>query len=196
MNRRRLLQSALPLAALGASGCIGSFALTKRVLNWNRNFGSPIVSEIIFLIFIFFPIYETTIFIDAVLLNTIEFVTGSNPIGAAETEGEAVAELGRGARLRLRRRDNGVEITLRERNGAESVRVLEMDADGARVYDESGLLLASAFATADGGLVVLDGPGRLLASYGAEEIARVQSAYERGGDEAVVDAALELETNR
>lgn len=196
MNRRRLLQSALPLAALGASGCIGSFTLTKKVLNWNRNFGSPIVSEVVFLIFIFFPIYETTIFIDAVLLNTIEFVTGSNPLGAVETDGEAVAELGRGARLRLRRRGEGVELTLRERDGAESVRVLELDADGARVYDENGLLLASAFATADSGMVVLDGAGRLLASYGAEELARVQAAYDRGGDEAVVDAALELESTR
>ena len=87
MNRRRLLTAALPLAALSASGCIGSFALTKRVFNWNRGVGSPILPQVVFLIFIFLPVYEATLFLDAVVFNLLEFVTGSNLIGALETEG-------------------------------------------------------------------------------------------------------------
>ena len=68
MDRRRFLATALPLAALASSGCIGSFALTKKVYDWNKNMGSPIVSEIIFLVLVFIvPVYSITLFIDGVL---------------------------------------------------------------------------------------------------------------------------------
>lgn len=196
MNRRRLLTAALPLAALSASGCIGSFALTKRVFNWNRGVGSPIVSEIVFLIFIFLPVYEATLFLDAVVFNLLEFVTGSNPLGALESEGESVAEVAPGTKMRLRRRHGAIEIALTEPDGTRSVRTLEVDAEGARIYDEAGLLIASAFASAEGGVLVVDGPGRLLAAYSAEDVARANQAYDEAGDEALVEAAMEIDAAR
>lgn len=194
MNRRRLLAAALPLAALSASGCIGSFALTKRVFNWNRGFGSPIVSEIVFLVFIFLPVYEATLFLDAVILNTIEFITGSNPVGAIDAEQDL--EVAQGTRIRLRRRDGGLQLTLTEPDGTRTVRELELDAEGARVFDEAGLLIASAFASAEGGILVVDGPGRLLAAYTAEEVARAAQAYDAAGEPALVEAAMEIDAAR
>ncbi len=73
------------------TSCIGSFGLTGKVYNWNKLVGSKWVNEVVFLAFCIVPVYEISLFADAVVLNTIEFWTGSNPIAAGsvkKVEGE------------------------------------------------------------------------------------------------------------
>ena len=65
------------------SSCIGSFTLTNKVQKWNKTVGSKFVNEVVFICFHIIPIYEVTIFADAVVLNTIEFWNGSNPVTAS-----------------------------------------------------------------------------------------------------------------
>jgi hypothetical protein len=73
------------------SSCVGSFNLTNKVLNWNKNLGNKFVNELVFVALNIIPVYELSILIDAVVINTIEFWTGSNPVQAGliqEIEGE------------------------------------------------------------------------------------------------------------
>ncbi len=82
---RKLYRSvAAILAAVMLSGsfssCVGSFALTNRLLDWNRHIDSKLVNEIVFLAFWILPVYEVSALADLVILNSIEFWSGSNSV--------------------------------------------------------------------------------------------------------------------
>ncbi len=62
------------------TSCIGSFKLTNKVLEWNKGLGDRFVSELVFLVLVVVPVYEISLLIDGLVLNTIEFWTGSNPM--------------------------------------------------------------------------------------------------------------------
>ncbi len=70
--------------------CMGSFALTNKVYDFNKTVGGKFVNEIVFFAFLVVPVYSATMFIDGVILNAIEFWTGSNPM--AMNEGEVKKE--------------------------------------------------------------------------------------------------------
>lgn len=61
-------------------GCYGSFALTKKVHEWNGSLGDKWLNTVVMWILLFVPVYNATTFIDFVVLNTVEFWTGSNPL--------------------------------------------------------------------------------------------------------------------
>lgn len=65
------------------SSCIGSFALSKKVLAWNNQVGSKFVNEVVFFCFWVLPVYEVTMLADVIVLNSIEFWSGSNPMTAS-----------------------------------------------------------------------------------------------------------------
>ena len=71
------------------TSCIGSFALTKNVFNWNNSLGNKFVNELVFIVFCGI-VYPITTIADALVINSIEFWSGSNPIaqGTRIIEGE------------------------------------------------------------------------------------------------------------
>lgn len=64
------------------SSCIGSFSLTKSVMDWNSNVGKKFVNELVFVAFWILPVYEVTALADLLVLNSIEFWSGNNPVSA------------------------------------------------------------------------------------------------------------------
>ena len=84
MRKIRIAVGALLVAggSMLFSSCIGSFSLTKSVLNWNKNVGSKVVNELIFFAFWLVPVYEVTSVADLLILNSIEFWSGKNVIQA------------------------------------------------------------------------------------------------------------------
>lgn len=64
------------------SSCIGSFSLFHKVLNWNQSLGDKFVNELVFIALTIVPVYPVATFIDVVVLNSIEFWTGENPVEA------------------------------------------------------------------------------------------------------------------
>lgn len=84
------LTAALIASSILFSSCIGSFSLTNNVLDWNNKVGNKWVNELVFLVACVVPVYEISLFIDTVVLNTIEFWTGSNPMAQIDqtVEGE------------------------------------------------------------------------------------------------------------
>ena len=69
-------------ASMTFSSCIGSFALTNKMLSWNRSIGNKFVNELVFFAFWVLPVYEVTCLADVLVINSIEFWSGSNPIAA------------------------------------------------------------------------------------------------------------------
>ncbi|MBQ4358452.1 MAG: DUF3332 domain-containing protein [Paludibacteraceae bacterium] len=82
MNMRKLIVavSAVLASSVLFSSCIGSFALFNKVLDWNQGLGNKFVNELVFICLNIIPVYGISGLIDAIVLNTIEFWTGSNPI--------------------------------------------------------------------------------------------------------------------
>lgn len=62
------------------SSCIGSFGLSKTLLTWNQGIDNKFVNWIIFVLIS--PAYAFTMTADLLVLNSIEFWSGSNPIQA------------------------------------------------------------------------------------------------------------------
>ena len=60
------------------TSCMGSFKLTNGLYSWNENVGSKFVNELIFLLFVIIPVYEVTLLVDGIVLNTIEFWSGGD----------------------------------------------------------------------------------------------------------------------
>ncbi|MDD8019289.1 MAG: DUF3332 family protein, partial [Bacteroidota bacterium] len=61
-------------------GCYGSFNLTKKVYHWNGSVGGKWVVELVFLVCNIIPVYGVAGFIDVIILNSVEFWTGTNPV--------------------------------------------------------------------------------------------------------------------
>ncbi|MEF9924738.1 MAG: DUF3332 domain-containing protein, partial [Muribaculaceae bacterium] len=65
------------------TSCIGSFALTNKVLSWNQQVGNKFVNELVFFAFWILPVYELSAVADMLVINSIEFWSGSNPMSAS-----------------------------------------------------------------------------------------------------------------
>ena len=73
---------ALLAGAVTLSSCIGSFGLHSKLLNWNQGIGNKFVNELVFLAFNIIPVYGVCYLADALVINSIEFWSGSNPMAS------------------------------------------------------------------------------------------------------------------
>lgn len=74
------------LAALlcsSLSSCMGKFALTKNLYAWNEQISNKFVNELVFIAFWVLPVYEVCGLADLLVLNSIEFWSGDNPMSAS-----------------------------------------------------------------------------------------------------------------
>lgn len=78
-----LLMAATLASSVLFSSCIGSFGLTNKLLDWNRNIDSKFVNELVFIAFWIVPVYEISALADILVLNSIEFWSGNNPVADA-----------------------------------------------------------------------------------------------------------------
>lgn len=84
--KKRYLSVAVVCMLLGSmtlTSCIGSFRLTNSVLKWNNQVGSKFLNELVFVAFWILPVYEVTSLADILVLNSIEFWSGKNPLSAS-----------------------------------------------------------------------------------------------------------------
>lgn len=62
-------------------GCYGSFAFTKKVYDFNSSVsGNKFVNNLVFWLLSIIQVYEFAVAADVLVLNLIEFWTGSNPM--------------------------------------------------------------------------------------------------------------------
>jgi len=181
MTARRSIAFVLLAAfALPQTGCIGSFRLTDKVFQWNRQVGPLFVQEVLFLAFVILPVYEITVFVDAVVLNLIEAFTGSNPLSATEPVRDVALTDGRVLRFE-RLGDHRLRSTLLVDGAASTVREFDFRTDGMDVRGADGALVASASMDADGGLTLLGARGETVAAWSPATVRDAESAFEDRG---------------
>jgi len=136
---------ALLCGSMMFSSCIGSFALFNKVKDWNESLtDSKFVNEILYLAMWIVPVYEISFFVDNVVLNSIEFWTGSNPVANA---GEVKKVQGEKGEYLVKTNADGYTITnevgeelnlkfdaeaqsWNVMNGDEAIELLTINADG------------------------------------------------------------------
>ena len=81
MKKSKLTLVAVVLSgSLLFSSCVGSFGLFNRLSSWNQGVGNKFVNELVFLAFNIVPVYGVAYLADALVINSIEFWSGSNPM--------------------------------------------------------------------------------------------------------------------
>ena len=104
--------SLVSVFAIAQTGCMGSFGLTNSLYSWNEGAtGNKFVNNLIFWAFLIIPVYEVTLFIDAVILNLIEFWSGSNPTAMEEGEVETQIVEKDGVTYLMKATKNNFEVT-------------------------------------------------------------------------------------
>ncbi|MBP6671657.1 MAG: DUF3332 family protein [Bacteroidetes bacterium] len=144
--------------ALMSVGCYGSFNLTKKVYNWNGSLGDKWVVELVFLAANIIPVYSIAGFIDVVILNSLEFWTGSNPVASSVTSED-------GTTVAFNKEKN--EMTLSY--GGKTF-VITREEGRSVVKDTEGNVLATAVSDANGTMNVVDAQGNILSSYSSSEV--------------------------
>lgn len=85
-NKMTLVCAVLAGSMLFTS-CIGSFKLWNNLKDWNQDVSnSKFVNELLFIALHIVPVYEIAYLADALVLNSIEFWSGSNPVASNETK--------------------------------------------------------------------------------------------------------------
>lgn len=90
------------------SSCVGSFTLFNKLVSWNQNVSDKFVNEVVFLALNIVPVYEVCYLADALVINSIEFWSGSNPLAKV---GEVKKVKGKNGDYTVETLKNGYSIT-------------------------------------------------------------------------------------
>lgn len=172
LPRRQML---LSLGLFGLAGCWGSFNLTGKVYDWNGSFNSKWASWAVFLVFIILPVYEITLFVDAIALNTIEFFSGRNPVNRS-------ADLGNGQRLVMSGNEERTRVRVEHYEGDRLVRAFHVErlaGDELRISDVDGRARLHV-AGHRGGARLRDEEGRTIADLDRKAYEAAANAGQEG----------------
>lgn len=90
------------------SSCVGSFGLHSKLVNWNQSIGNKFVNELVYLACNIIPVYGVCYLADAVVINSIEFWSGSNPMANV---GDIKKVKGENGDYLVKTLENGYSIT-------------------------------------------------------------------------------------
>jgi hypothetical protein len=156
-TRTKILALFAALLATGSTltGCYGSFGLTKKVYQFNGSVGNKWMKSLLFFVMAgVVPVYGITTFVDAVVLNLIEFWTGSNPV--AHNGKDFDQKLADGTRVQGQILNDGrLQVTMTPVSGESKIVVLDQEIDGIKATTVDGDLVAKVATIADGRTVLL-----------------------------------------
>lgn len=161
----------LLVAAMCATsfGCYGSFNLVKKVYKFNGTVGEKWVNELVFLVMNVVPVYGVSVFIDAVILNSIEFWTGSNPV-TGENAVPTNIKGDDGSTITFNEATKVMEIKQTIPGKGEVVYRLMRENGQSVVKDKDNNILARCISGDDGGMTLLDGQGKVLQTYSQTQV--------------------------
>ena len=104
----KLAATVMVCGAFLFSSCIGSFGLHSKLLSWNESIGNKFVNELVYLAFNIIPVYGICYLADALVINSIEFWSGSNPMANV---GDVKKVKGENGNYMVKTLENGYSIT-------------------------------------------------------------------------------------
>lgn len=150
--------------AVMSVGCFGSFELTKKVYKWNDSMSGKWVKELVFLVLNIVPVYDVAATIDVVILNTIEFWSGENPMMSSITTDD-------GTTVAFNKEKKETTITY-----GEKTFVVSYENGKATVKDGEGNVLAYAVSEENGTMNLIAPDGKVIKTYSQDEVATTLAA--------------------
>lgn len=113
---------------ISQSGCFGEFALVRKVYSWNQDVSSnKFVKTLVFYVLNIIPVYGVASFIDIVILNLIEFWSGTNPLAMNEGDYEMQMATLKGVEYKIEATKDTFTTTQLSGDKAGAVEVLKFD---------------------------------------------------------------------
>lgn len=130
----------LAVAMLVVTGCYGSNALFNKVHKWNGTVGDKWINSCVHFVFLVLNVYSITMFVDILVLNTVEFWTGSNPLASGDTYYEKDAQGNQV--MAVKNQDGTLDVQVIDAQGNKADLKLQRDADVIRALDNQGRVVA------------------------------------------------------
>ena len=123
------------------SGCYGKNACFNKLHNWNGTLGDKWINSIVHFFLSIFGIYFICLnLIDGLVLNTIEFWTGSNPLAGGDSYYEKDAQ---GNSIAAVKNDDGtMTVQMTTAAGESATLTLQRDENVIRALDAQGNMIA------------------------------------------------------
>ncbi len=128
-------------AAFSLTACYGSYSLSQKLYKWNGTLGNKWLNSCVHFILWVIPVYEICIgLVDGLVLNTVEFWTGSNPLASNDTYFEKDAQGNQVSAIK--NEDGSLAVQIIDAQGHKADLKLERDADVIRALDANGQVVA------------------------------------------------------
>lgn len=123
------------------SGCYGKNACFNKLHDWNGTLGDKWINSIVHFILFWLPVYGICLFlVDGLVLNTIEFWTGSNPLASGDSYFEKDAQGNTIAAVK--NEDGSMSVELTTAKGEKANLTLQRDENVVRALDNEGNVVA------------------------------------------------------
>lgn len=167
-DRRTFL---IALAALGGSACFGKFGATFSLYDWNVGVSdNKWLRWLVFLLLIVVPVYVLFAIADILVINTLEFFSGNNPVSGGHVK------LKNGHSLASTRTSDPNVIRHEHRQHGKLVQVVYVRRVGdeeMHLCDAAGHIIARARLAPGGAVELYDGAGKLLRTVTPDEQQRI-----------------------
>ena len=128
-------------AAFTFTACYGSYGLTTKLYKWNGTLGNKWLNSCVHFLMWIIPVYPICAgLIDGLVLNTVEFWSGSNPVASGDTYYEKDAQGNQVAAVK--NADGSLSMEITDAQGIKANLKLERDADVIRALDANGEVVA------------------------------------------------------
>lgn len=157
----------IAIAIMSLVGCYGKFPVTHAVYDINGSItDSEIIHNIVFWIFVIFPVYEISMLVDAIVLNLIEFWTGDSiDLSMSNEQGGQLIELAGS--------NDGKEavLTVSQRGVVKKeLRFIKVSEGVCEIRDSGHRLLGSVVTSTDGDIAFVNRNGNVFHTIPAEKI--------------------------
>ena len=147
---------------VSVGGCYGKNAMFNAVHTWNGSLGNKFIVSFVHLILT--PVYFFALFVDKILLNVLEFWTGSNPMAMGDTYEETDAN---GNKVyAVKNPDGTLSVSLTAADGTKADFMLVRNNNEISFVSADGVVLAKQIHDADGtARQILNAEGRVIAQH-------------------------------
>jgi len=138
---------------VSVGGCYGKYALWHAVHEWNGSIGNKFLASLVHFVFWgVIPVYGIAGFVDVIILNVIEFWSGSNPMAMGNTYEETDAN---GNKVyAVKNPDGTLSVTMTDASGKTADFMLVRNKNVVSVVDtKSGIVIAKQSHDAEGAVI-------------------------------------------